>query len=293
MQKIVPFLWFDDQAEEAVNLYTSIFQGGKIGAIARYGENTPGPAGKVMTVAFELVGQEFVALNGGPVFQFSPAVSFFVSCQDEEQVEGLWKKLSEGGTVLMDLDQYPFSEKYGWLMDRYGVPWQLILSRTPQKISPCFLFVGSQHGKAEEAIHSYLSVFENSSINLIERYTAGEGDAEGTIKHARFTLHGQEFIAMESGLDHQFTFTPAISFFVNCGDQAEVDYFWEKLSHEGETERCGWLKDKYGISWQIVPTILAKLMSDSDEAKASRVTQALLKMTKIDVELLQKAYDQA
>ena len=154
MQKIIPFLWFDTQAEEAVNFYTSVFKNSKIGATSRYGEAGPGPVGSVMIMEFEIDGQKFTALNGGPIFKF----------------------------------------------------------------------------------------------------------------------------------------TPAISFFVNCTSQEEVDYYWEKLSEGGEKSQCGWLVDKYGISWQIVPTILGQLMSDPDAEKARRVTQAMLKMTKLDIAVLQQAY---
>jgi predicted 3-demethylubiquinone-9 3-methyltransferase (glyoxalase superfamily) len=155
MQKITPFLWFDSQAEEAAKFYTSIFKNSKITTVARYGENTPGPAGSVMAVAFELDGQEFVALNGGPVFSFTPAISFYVHCQTQE----------------------------------------------------------------------------------------------------------------------------------------EVDMFWNKLSEGGETSMCGWLKDKFGVSWQIVPTVLGELMADKDPVKANRVTQAMLKMTKLDIAKLKQAYE--
>jgi predicted 3-demethylubiquinone-9 3-methyltransferase (glyoxalase superfamily) len=155
MQKITPFLWFDDQAEEAAHFYTSIFKNSRIYGAARYGEDTPGPAGKVMTVSFELDGQQFTALNGGPVFQF----------------------------------------------------------------------------------------------------------------------------------------TPAISFYVNCESQEEVDYYWNRLSEGGHEEQCGWLKDKYGVSWQIVPSVLGELMSDPDPEKSYRVTQAMLKMVKLDIAELRRAYE--
>lgn len=154
MQKITPFLWFDHQAEEAVTFYTSVFKNSKIGSISRYGDAGPGPKGSVMVMEFEIEGQKFTALNGGPIFNF----------------------------------------------------------------------------------------------------------------------------------------TPAISFFVNCESQEEVDYLWEGLSQGGEMEQCGWLKDKYGISWQIVPAILGQLMSDPDPEKAGRVTAAMLKMTKLDIAELKRAY---
>jgi predicted 3-demethylubiquinone-9 3-methyltransferase (glyoxalase superfamily) len=156
MSKITPFLWFDDKAEEAMNFYTSIFKNSKPGRISRYGEGAPGPKGKVMSVTFQLEGQEFMALNGGP----------------------------------------------------------------------------------------------------------------------------------------HFSFTPAISLFVDCKTQEEVDELWEKLSAGGKKERCGWLKDKYGLSWQIIPSALGEMMQDKDPAKSKRVMQAMLQMEKIDISGLRKAYEQ-
>lgn len=293
MQKIVPFLWFDDQAEEAVDFYASLFKDSRVGTVTRYDEAAAAvsgrPQGSVMTVAFELEGGEFVALNGGSVFHFTPAISFSVGCESEEEIDELWEKLSDGGTVLMELGAYPFSEKYGWLNDRYGVSWQLILGSREQKIVPSLLFVGGQYAKAEEAINFYASVFDHSDIDIIARYKEGEDRLAGTVKYAEFTLQGEKFIAMESGLEHQFTFTPAISFVVNCVTQEEVDELWERLSEEGETERCGWLKDKYGVSWQIVPTVLSELLSDPDPEKSKRVMQAMLRMKKLDIKALQQA----
>jgi predicted 3-demethylubiquinone-9 3-methyltransferase (glyoxalase superfamily) len=157
MHKITPFLWFDDQAEEAVNFYISVFKNSKIGDVRRYGDDVPGPKGKVMTMSFELDGQEFMALNGGPHFKFTEAISLFVYCENQEEIDRLWYTLSAGG----------------------------------------------------------------------------------------------------------------------------------------EESMCGWLKDKYGLSWQIVPTILDKLMSDPDPAKANAATQAMLKMQKLDIQALQDAYNQA
>ncbi len=291
MQKITPFLWFNDQAEEAIHFYTSLFRSAKIGTVTHFGDDVPGPKGKVITATFQLAGLELMALNGGPEFSFTPAISFFVYCQTPEEIDALWKQLSVGGNVMMELDQYPFSEKFGWVADRYGVSWQLTLARLPQKITPFLMFVGIQNGKAEEAIHFYTSLFQNSSIDQIERYGKGQGEPEGAVMHARFTLNGQGFMAMDGGREHGFNFTPAISFFVHCENQAEVDYFWEKLSEGGEKGQCGWLTDRFGVSWQIVPTILGEMMNDPDAERARRVTQAMLQMTKIDIGLLRQAYE--
>ena len=277
MQKIRPFLWFDGKAEEAARFYVSIFKNSKIRSLSP------------MSARFTLAGREFIALNGGPQFKFTPAISFFVECRTRAEIDTLWTKLSTGGMALMGLDKYPFSERFGWVQDRFGVSWQLNLAGRSQKISPFLMFVGKQHDRAEEAIRFYVSLFNNSKIGRVERYGAGDAEPEGTIKHARFSLHKQQFMAMDSGREHSFTFTPAISLFVSCKMQKEIDYFWEKLSAGGEKERCGWLKDKFGVSWQIIPPILGELLSDDDEEKANRAMQAMLKMHKINIKKLTQA----
>jgi len=278
MQKIRPFLWFDGKAEEAAKFYTSIFKNSEIRSISQ------------MSATFQLDGLEFIALNGGPQFKFSPATSFFVECERREELDAEWKRLSKSGTVLMELAAYPFSEKFGWVQDEFGVSWQLNLAGRKQTITPFLMFVGEHYGKAEEAMNFYISLFKNSSVTRIERYGAGEAEAEGTVKHAKFALNGQRFMAMDSGREHPFTFTPAISFFVSCDTQEEINYFWEKLSAGGEKSRCGWLKDKFGVSWQIVPPVLGEFLNDEDEEKSERVMKAMLEMDKLDIKALRRAY---
>jgi predicted 3-demethylubiquinone-9 3-methyltransferase (glyoxalase superfamily) len=303
MQKISPCLWFDGQAEEAVSFYTSLFENSHIGKISRYGETGQEahgrPAGSVMTVEFQLEGQTFLALNGGPHFRFNPSISFFISCDSEEEVERLWSQLlsgSDAGSVLMPLQEYPFSERYGWVQDKYDLSWQVMLTRDQeikQKITPSLLFVGDQTGKAEEAMHFYTSIFDSANISTVSRYGKGEEpNKEGTVNYAAFTLEGQGFTAMDSNLEHSFTFNEAISLVVNCQTQEEVDGYWEKLSAVPEAEQCGWLKDKYGLSWQIVPITLSELMGDPDPEKSGRVMEAMLQMKKINIRGLKQAYVQ-
>lgn len=155
-----------------------------------------------------------------------------------------------------------------------------------QKITPFLWF----DGKTEEAVNFYTAIFKNSKIVNLNRWGEGSPFPKGQIMSATFELAGQQFYAIDAG--PQFKFTEAISFFVDCETQEEVDYFWEKLSSGGSPSQCGWLKDKFGVSWQIVPTILGKLLGDKDAAKAGRVMQAMLQMTKIDIKILQQAYDQ-
>ena len=153
------------------------------------------------------------------------------------------------------------------------------------KITPFLWF----DGKAEEAMNFYISIFKNSKVGRVTRYGEAGPGPEGTVMSAMFQLEGQEFMALNGG--PQFTFTPAISFFVNCETQQEVDELWEKLFEGGKKDRCGWLKDKYGLSWQIVPSALGKMLGDKDPEKSKRDMEAMLQMDKIDIKRLQEAYE--
>jgi predicted 3-demethylubiquinone-9 3-methyltransferase (glyoxalase superfamily) len=156
-----------------------------------------------------------------------------------------------------------------------------------QKITPFLWF----DGKAEEAMNFYISIFKNSKILSVSRHGEAGPGPKGTVMTAKFELNGQEFIALNGG--PQFTFTEAISFVVSCETQQEVDELWEKLSQGGQKSRCGWLKDKYGLSWQVIPTVLVELLQDKNPAKSSRVMQAMLQMDKIDIETLRRASSSA
>jgi predicted 3-demethylubiquinone-9 3-methyltransferase (glyoxalase superfamily) len=291
MQKITPHLWFDKEANEAAKFYTSIFKESKINNTTTL-HNTP--SGAVDVVAIELLGQEFTLISAGPLFKFNPSISFLVACKTKNEVDALWENLSEGGTALMELGEYPFSERYGWVQDRYGLSWQVMFMggyEIKQKITPTLMFVGKLCGIAEEAIDFYATVFRNAKVGDILRYNnSDEPDKEGTIKHAAFKLEGLEFAAMDSARVHNFTFNEAISFMVHCETQEEIDYYWGKLSADPKAEQCGWLKDKYGVSWQIVPTVMDEMLKVKDKEKLARVTEAFLKMKKFNIEVLMKAY---
>jgi predicted 3-demethylubiquinone-9 3-methyltransferase (glyoxalase superfamily) len=153
------------------------------------------------------------------------------------------------------------------------------------------MFVQKQYGKAEEAMRFYVSIFDKSRIEHVVPYDLHNGEKEGAIKHASFSLYGEQFIVMDSSLDHKFTFTPAVSFMVQCDNQKEIDYYWSKLSAVPEAEQCGWLQDKYGISWQIDPVVLGNMIKDKDTQKSKRVTRAMLQMKKIDIATLMQAYE--
>ncbi len=298
-QKIVPHLWFDKEAKEAANFYCSVFPDAKITSSMTLHDT---PSGDCDVVTFTLSGHRFTAISAGPFFKFNPSVSFILNFdpskdkQARENLDALWAKLSQGGTTLMPLQQYPFSERFGWVQDKYGLSWQLILSNASGEdrpfITPSLMFVGAVCGKAEEASDFYLSIFSNTKRGITARYPNGmEPDKEGTIMYTDFMLNGQWFAAMDSAPMHGLAFNEAVSFMVSCDTQEEIDYFWYRLSAVPESEQCGWLKDKYGLSWQIVPAVMDKMMQDQDRERLDRVTQAFLKMSKFDLAALQGAYD--
>lgn len=276
--QIYPCLWFDDQAKKAATFYTSVFRDTRI-----TGENQ-------FVTTFVLSGQKFMCLNGGPLFRPDPSISFFVVCESHDELEYIWQLLLAGGNVLMALDKYEWSEKYGWIQDKFGISWQLSYNKMQdagQKVTPVLMFTNEYAGKAEEAIKFYTTVFDHSSLERITRYGDNDGDRKGYVKNAGFRLGGQAFMAMDSSLPHSFKFSEGISLVVECQTQDEIDYYWSRLSAIPEAEQCGWLKDKYGLSWQIVPEILSELLKDP--SRSERVTRAFMQMKKFEIEKLVNA----
>jgi predicted 3-demethylubiquinone-9 3-methyltransferase (glyoxalase superfamily) len=294
MQKIIPHIWFDKESEQAIKLYTSIFPDSKITSQNFYTEagfEIHGqPAGQLMSTSFELAGFKFMAINAGPVFKANPSISFSVA----DEADMLWNTLIDGGTALMPYQEYPFSPKYGWVQDQFGVSWQISYDgkTTQTSIMPSIMFAGQNAGKAEEAINYYAGIFKDSHIDMISRYGENPGpDSPQNINYSEFTLENVKFTAMDSAIDHKFQLNEAISLLVNCNDQAEIDYYWDKLSEGGDpnAQQCGWLKDKYGVSWQINSVQIEQLMNSSDIEKVKRVTNAFLKMKKFDIQTLENA----
>jgi predicted 3-demethylubiquinone-9 3-methyltransferase (glyoxalase superfamily) len=298
MQKIVPHLWFDKGSRDAAEFYVRAFGGDSRVTNARTLTGTP--SGDVETVSFRLRGYEFAAISAGPLFTINPSISFFVNFDPSrdvaarEHIDELWKFLSDGGTPLMPLDTYPFSERYGWIQDRYGVSWQLILTNPGGEprpdIAPSLLFVGGVTGKAEEAMKYYTGTFGGSRIGNLHRYGPGHApDKDGSVMFGDFMLEGGWFAAMDSAHPHGFSFNEALSFMVFCDSQEEIDRFWQALSARSEAEQCGWCKDQFGVSWQVVPAALNGMLSGSPEQR-NRVTKAFLQMKKFDIRALEKAY---
>lgn len=275
---IVPCIWFDGNAEAAAELYCTAFKDASIQV------RTP------LVVTFSIKGRPFMGLNGGSNFKPNASISFFNICTTEAEIERAWSAVSEGGMIMMPLDAYPWSPKYGWVQDRFGVSWQLMISDEHNKnaeVFPSLMFPGAENGKARAAINFYTSLFDNSAITLLSEYTAEDGDTPGNIKHAQFLLAGRRFAAMESGMQHNFQFNEGLSLVVSCETQEEIDFYWVNLSAGGIEGRCGWCRDAFGVWWQVVPSILAELMSRPETAP--KVMEAFLKMNKFDIEAVKRA----
>ncbi len=278
LQSIGTCLWFDGKAKEAALYYKEVF-----GDVEIISENP-------MAVVYQIFGRRFMNLNGGPGFNINPSISFFISMENEAKTQSLWEKLTVDGKILMPLNKYPWSDKYGWCADKYGVNWQLMLGhKSKSKLMPNMLFTGQQNGKANEAIHYYTNLFKGATVINIDTYKKGEPDTEGNIKYAQFELNELSFGAMDSSAPHQFSFNEAVSFIITVDTQEEIDYYWNYLIQNGAPGKCGWLKDKFGISWQVVPTCLGKFMTNP--ATAPKAAYAFLQMSKFIIADLEKAVE--
>ena len=243
-----------------------------------------------MVVNFELNGKKIMGLNGGPMFKINPSISLFILCESKNETNEVWNKLIDGGKTLMPIDKYPWSERYGWLQDRFGLTWQVSVVNKEgdkQKITPSMLFTGNRFGKAEEAVKFYTAVFNNAATDVLMHYPEGDANA-GKLMYSEFNLNKYDLIAMDGPGAHEYTFNEGVSFVVDCETQQEIDYYWNKFTADGGQEsRCGWLKDKFGVSWQIIPAIIGQLMSDPE--KGARVMKEVMQMKKLDLEKLVNA----
>jgi predicted 3-demethylubiquinone-9 3-methyltransferase (glyoxalase superfamily) len=227
-----------------------------------------------------------MALNGGPMYKMTPAFSFSVYCENEKETRKLYNLLSENGNILIPLDKYDWSPLYAWIEDKYGVSWQLDANSSGQneKIIPTLLLVNQKNTLVKEAVEYYKNIFPSSDTIFEAPFSPDAGMPEGSLLFARFQLNGNIFNAMSSPGNHDYDFTPGNSMVIECDTQEEIDYFWEKLGKEGHYSMCGWLEDKYGVSWQIIPSVLPDLMTDSE--KVEKVTQTFMKMQKLEIAAL-------
>lgn len=278
-QKIVPNLWFDRNAEEAGTFYAAALPNTTAEVVARYPAEVPdwqaAFAGEPLTVDVVLDGFRLTLINAGPEFRPNPSISFMLNfdpllfgseVEARSRLDETWAALSDGGTVLVPLDEHPFSKRYGWMQDRYGVSWQLILTDPAGEprpfVIPQLMFSGPAQNRAREAAELYASLFDDAELGQVVAYPQDTGTAAaGSVMFGEFRVGEQWLSMMDSNVAHDFTFGPGTSLEVRCRDQAEIDRLWEALSAVPEAEQCGWLVDRYGVSWQIVPENMGELMS--------------------------------
>lgn len=282
MQKIKPFVWFERDMDKILEFYQGVFSGDlKIVKKVKMGGT---PSGEIEVVDLSIHGSNITFMTAGPYVDKNPAISFSLSFENEAALKNIWDKLALGGQVMMELQKYPFAPLYGWLSDKWGVSWQLIYLPEANfpKFYPALMFTQDLAGKASEAIDFYTTLFPDSKVLNKIKYGAGGGDNPEYLSHAEFSLAGQFFIALDSSAPHKFKFSDAISLVINVEGQDEVDFYWDKLTQNGGREsQCGWCRDKFGVSWQVLPKELGEATDNSDQEISSYAVKQMLEMKKI------------
>ena len=302
---IVPNLWFDGSAREAVDFYLEALPDCHVTDVSHYPHEGLPPfqeamAGQELTIEFTVAGQRLVAINAGAEFRPNPSISLMlnfdpsVDAQAQEHLHRVWQALGRGGTALAPLGETSFSRCFGWMQDRYGVCWQLILTDprgAPRPfVLPSLLFAGPQRGSALQAIEYYVDVFrpraEMAGLGTVIPHSRTGKDStedasdDGLLEFADFQLCGQWLTAADDTGSADFTFTEGVSLQVDCADQTEIDRLWKLLSSSPEAEACGWCRDRFGVSWQIVPANIGELM------QRPKAYERLLGMKKIVIDEL-------
>lgn len=288
---ISPCVWFQGDGHLAMARYASVVPGAAPLPGSAYPDGTPGrhgmPDGHPLMVVHQLGPTSMQALNGGPQYRPTPAVSYVLQLATAEQVDAAWAALRTDGEVLMPLQAYDWSERYGWCNDRWGVSWQVMLATNDEEglVASALLFTGRRAGCADAAMSRYASLVPDAEV--LVRQLSGRQDGSAHLQHAQLRAGGHTLWFQDSDVDHAFTFSPGNSLVATCDSQDEIDHLWHALSAVPEAEACGWLVDEFGVSWQIVPRQLGSLMSDP--ALARRVMPVLLKMKQLDLAALRDA----
>lgn len=277
-------LWFNGHLAEAADFYLEIFEDSKKENETYFITDEHGKIGDLLTITLELAGCEFLLLNGGDTFTPTPAISYVVNCENEEQLNRVWEQLNADGETLMPLTDYPELGKFGWTNDRFGFSWQVRLGESLQTIVPCIMFANENYGMAQAAMDEWINAFGGKQNFVIK----GKDDR---LRAAGFQLRGHDLIIMDSPEKHDFDFTMGNSFYFYLKDQADIDQVWEAITADGKEWPCGWMEDRYGVYWQTVNKELLQMTTDPDTKKAQRATQEMYKMKKIDLAQIQRAHD--
>lgn len=291
-QSIIPCIWFEQDVEEIAEWYVRLFPDSFVDYTTKL---TNTPAGDTTIVTLSLAGQFFQFLQGGAWAERNPSISYRVAFATIEEVETLWDKLSDDADILLPLGAYDVSERYGWLTDRFGVSWQLMYDSGMeiQTVTPVLSFSGEAFGRAEAAMNDWISIFPDSYMRDGHLARYGEKDGGklgGKLNYARFVLSGREVVVMDNEIDETHAFNEMQSLIIFCESQEEVDHVWEQLSAVPDAEQCGWLKDRYGVSWQVIPWEMEEMMTVGTPEQIERVVEAFLPMKKIDIATIRKVY---
>ncbi|MGW9627165.1 VOC family protein [Microbacterium sp. NPDC055521] len=279
-QKIIPNLWFAGDAGDAGEFYSSTLPMTSANVAMRYPDELPdfqkGLEGQPVVVDLDVAGFRITMINSDDTFRPTPSISFMLNFDPllfdgdadaaRAELDRTWAALSDGGQALMPLGEYPFSPYYGWVQDRYGVSWQLMLTGPGGGARPFVMvqvmFSGDAQNQAREAVDFYLSLFDDTAFGTVAEYPEATGTAAaGSVMFGEFRIGEQWFSFTDSNVRHEFGFTPGVSLEIRCADQAEIDHFWDALSAVPDAEQCGWLVDRYGVSWQVVPENMGELLA--------------------------------
>lgn len=298
MLAIKPHLWFSQSAKQAAEFYASFMPD----AAVNYTNHFPMGGGECEIVEFTIAGQSFFGISAGQGIGINPSISFMINFDPSRDpdaarhIDEIWSKLTEKGKVHMPLDSYPFSKRYGWVEDKYGISWQLMLTNPEGEerpvIIPSLMFTEPVTGRANEAIDFYCSIFKDGKRGTTAPRPVDMGpDKAGTLMFADFYIDQTWFAAMDSALQHGYNFNDAVSLLIPCETQEEIDHYWQALTTDGQPGQCGWLKDKYGVSWQVASTVMFDAFKKGSPEQIARVTESFMTMKKVDMATLQRAYD--
>ncbi|MEG3310331.1 VOC family protein [Streptococcus sp. SS-4456] len=288
MQPIIPHLWYDTEAKEAVAFYVDLF-GGKIDWTYTI---TDTPSGDSDLIQFQLGDMTLAAISAGPYFKLNESMSLMVNVANKDEVTRLYQALSEGGRILMPLGEYPFSPYYVWLEDRFGLSWQLSYAPDldkPYQFDICLLFSQDQVGLAQPMLDYYKDKLPQASVGQLSYYGEGEAAVEAAkLNYAELLVAGQKMIVMDHGYGGEASFNEAFSLMVYVDSQDELNFYYDLLSAVPEAEMCGWVKDQFGISWQIVPRILMEAYDTASPETVKAVNDAVLQMRRLDFDQIKE-----
>ncbi|HEL1612578.1 TPA: VOC family protein [Streptococcus suis] len=288
MQTIIPHLWYDTEAKEAVAFYVELF-GGNVDWTYTI---TDTPSGDSDLIQFQLGDMTLAAISAGPYFKLNESMSLMVNVANKDEVTRLYQALSESGRVLMPLAEYPFSPYYVWLEDRFGLSWQLSYAPDldkPYQFDICLLFSQEQVGLAQPMLDYYKDKLPQASVGQLSYYGEGEAAVEAAkLNYAELLVGGQKLIVMDHGYGGEDSFNEAFSLMVYVDSQDELNFYYDLLSAVPEAEMCGWVKDQFGISWQIVPRILMEAYDTASPETVKAVNDAVLQMRRLDFDQIKE-----